>query len=282
MPGTARRKAAEFERAVVFGVGERLIAAIAPAQAAEDAHLRRDFLLEVQAEAVFVPSLAPRRDDIRRRGLMIEKIGDRLPVIAHVGVVEIAQQPHGACSMRDQFPAGLQLEVFRARSRDIGVEVDAVRNLRHQCFGESRRAPMIVVFQDGAIGVTARVRGVVVRAIVVDRPVQELQVAVGAPGVQVEEIGQVELSDAELDAARGKGCGQMKLVAVGFDALIGKRDDLAQHEPRQIGSLLKVECPEPCAPNRDWCSRPSRRQLPMPPPVASSTSANTSVVCESS
>src|SRR5208282_6726031 len=88
-------------------------------------------------------------------------------------------------------------------------------------------------------GVAARVGGVVVRAVVVDRPVQELEVTVRAPGVQIEEIGQVELTQAKFDPARGEGCSKMKLVAVGFDALIAERNDLPQHNSRNVGVLTE-------------------------------------------
>jgi len=47
MPGSAGREAAELERAIVFGIRERFVAAVAPAQAAENADLRSNFLLEV-------------------------------------------------------------------------------------------------------------------------------------------------------------------------------------------------------------------------------------------
>ena len=61
------------EGAVDFGVGERFVAAVAPAEAAEDADLRSDFLLEVQAEAIFVAALAARGDDIGRGRFALEE-----------------------------------------------------------------------------------------------------------------------------------------------------------------------------------------------------------------
>ena len=61
--------------------------------------------------------------------------------------------------------------------------------------------------------------------------------AVGAPGVHIEEINQIELAQTKLDAARGQGGCEMQRVAVRFDAILRQRDDLAQHEPRKVGRL---------------------------------------------
>jgi len=57
-----------------------------------------------------------------------------------------------------------------------------------------------LVLDDGAVGVAARVGGVVVGAVVVDGPVHELHVAVGAGGVDVEDVGRRHLADAQLEA----------------------------------------------------------------------------------
>src|ERR1019366_5600231 len=48
VPRIAHRKTPKLERSIVFGVGERLVAPIAPSESPEHAHLRRDLLFEVQ------------------------------------------------------------------------------------------------------------------------------------------------------------------------------------------------------------------------------------------
>ena len=141
--------------------------------------------------------------------------------------------------MRDPLAACLEFEIFGSCARDIRIEIDAIRHFGHQRFGEASREPVVVVFENHAIGVAARVCGVVVRAVVVHSPVQELQVAIGAPGVEVEEVGHAEFADAKLDSPRRNRRGEMKLVAVGFDAFAGKRNDLAQHQPRHVGILAE-------------------------------------------
>ena len=154
-------------------------------------------------------------------------------------MVHIGKQPHSARPVRDTVSARLEFQVLRARSRNVGVEVLVVGHLRHQRFGKTRRPPAIVVLQHCAVGVAARVGGVVVGAVRVYRRVEELQVTVGAIGIHIEEIYQIELAEAEFDAPRGKACCQMKLVPVSFNALLRQRDDLAQNEARQIGPLGK-------------------------------------------
>src|SRR5208282_4612572 len=50
VPRIALREGAKLECAVIFGIRERLVAAIAPSQAAKDTHLGGNLLLKVQAE----------------------------------------------------------------------------------------------------------------------------------------------------------------------------------------------------------------------------------------
>ena len=113
-------KAAELERAIDFGIGERLVAAVAPAEAPENANIRRDFLLEVQAEAVFVAALAARRDDVRRGRFAVEIIVDGLAVVAHIGVVEIAEQADSAVAMGNELPRASNSR-FSARARAMSA-----------------------------------------------------------------------------------------------------------------------------------------------------------------
>jgi len=115
---------------------------------------------------------------------------------------------------------------------------------------------VVVVLENCAVGVAARVCGVVVRAIVVHGPVEELQVAVAAECIQVEEIGHAEFAEAKLDPPRRNGSGEMELVPILFDALAGEGNDLAQHHTREVGRLAQsriahdVEIRESCEPER--------------------------------
>ncbi len=140
--------------------------------------------------------------------------------------------------MQNMLPASLQLEVLRARPRHIGIQECTVRNLRHQRFGKARGPRGIVVFHDDGVGVTPRVRGHIVGAIVVHRPVQELQIAVGTIGVRIEEIRQVHLACAQLQSPRGNRGSQIQFVPVGFHSLARQWNDLAQHQLRKVRVIL--------------------------------------------
>ncbi len=70
----------------------------------------------------------------------------------------------------------LELHVLRVRTSEIGVEMDAIGDLGHQSFGEARGPVPVVVLEHGGEGEAAGVRGVVVGAVVIHRPVHELKI----------------------------------------------------------------------------------------------------------
>jgi hypothetical protein len=115
--------------------------------------------------------------------------------------VQIAEKPHGSSAMQEAISARLKLQICRTGARHIRVEIDAVCDFRHQRFRQPRGKPVVVVFDHGAISVAARVRGVVVGPVIVHSPIHELQAAVGAVRIHVEEIDYVEFSEAKLDSA---------------------------------------------------------------------------------
>ena len=152
-------------------------------------------------------------------------------------MIQIAKQAHHAGSVGQKAAAKFEFQIFGTRSSEISIKVNAVGNFRHHCFAEAYRKPMIVILQNCAVGVTACIRRVVIRSVVVHSPVQELQVAVGAVGIQVEEIDDVEFAHAELEPARGKRRREMKRVAFCFDTLVGERNDLPHHGASEIRCL---------------------------------------------
>jgi hypothetical protein len=58
-----------------------------------------------------------------------------------------------------------------------------------------------VVLKEGGKREAASVRGIVVGAVIVHRPIHELEISIRAKGVEVKEIGQAEFSEAELQPA---------------------------------------------------------------------------------
>ena len=205
--------AAELEGLVDLGVGEGFVLALVPAEAAEDAQGVGELLLGVEAEAVLDGA----------EGLVLRDVGGwidvgeegivRVAVEAHVGVVDVAEEADGAFAVRreetaEDAVAQFEFHVLAAGAAQVPVEVDAVGDGGHQGEAVAGGPGFVVVLGDGGVGVAAGVGGVVPCAVVVGGPVQELQVAVGADAVEVEDVGQAHLADAEFEAAFGDLSGE--------------------------------------------------------------------------
>lgn len=63
---------------------------------------------------------------------------------------------------------------------------------------------------------------------------------IGTPTVQIKEIRDSELPDAEFDSPRRLRGSEVQGIAIGVDSLIAKRNDLPQQRPGDIGSASKV------------------------------------------
>jgi len=82
--------------------------------------------------------------------------------------------------------------------------------------------------------VSPRIGGVVVRPVVVDRPVRELEVAVAAGGVDVEEIGHSQLADTDLDAPGGEVRCQRERVGRRVHDIAADRNGCMHHRARDV------------------------------------------------
>ena len=122
--------------------------------------------------------------------------------------------------------AQLELAVVGVGAAEGPVQVDAVGDDGHGEEAVAQAPDAVVVLGHAAHGVAAGVGGVVPGAVVVHGPVHELEVGVGADVVDVEEIGQGHLAQAELDAAGGNLGGEREEIRILGDGLIGKADDL--------------------------------------------------------
>src|SRR5580704_2287875 len=89
-------KGAKLERAVHFRVCERLVASVAPSQASESAQVRRKFLLKIEAQAILMATLPPRRGDVGRHDRIFQIISDRFFVTPHVCMVQVAEETHNS------------------------------------------------------------------------------------------------------------------------------------------------------------------------------------------
>ena len=163
-------------------------------------------------------------------------VGQRLIVVAHVGVIDERQGAQGAAPTIFAAVFDLELEVLGVAVDEVPVERDAVGHGRHQHLAEARLDNRSLILDHQPVGVTARIRCVIPGAVVVDGPVHELQMAVGAGGVDVEEIGGRHLADAQLEAM-ARHVGERRdgaAIAVGFP-VARQRNHLVYLQARHVG-----------------------------------------------
>src|SRR5215831_20357032 len=112
--------------------------------------------------------------------------------------------------------------------------MNAVGNLRHERLGKAKSPAAIMVFDHGSVGKASRVGSIVIGTIVVDSPVRELKIAVGAVRIHIEKIGHAELTETQFQAALWKLGEQREGSPVGGDLIGRESDDLVPHEPCHI------------------------------------------------
>src|SRR5579862_9278527 len=98
-------------------------------------------------------ALAAGVDDVWRGRLVTLEFGDGLLVISHVGFVQVAENADRAGAVGNELAAGLEFEIFGAGAGDIGIEIDAVGGFGFHGDGEAGGEPVIVIFEDAAVGV---------------------------------------------------------------------------------------------------------------------------------
>ena len=218
--------AAKLHGLVHLGVGEGLVLALVPAEAAEGAQVAGDVLLGVVAEAVLEGAEVLVGGD-GGGGVDAGEVGlDGLAVVAHVGAVGEEEDALRAFLAGHDALAQLELAVVGAGAAEGPVQIDAVGDDGHGEESVAQAPDAVVVLGHAAQGVAAGVGGVVPGAVVVHGPVHELEVGVGAHIVDVEEIGQGHLAQAELDAPGGNLGGEREEIRILGADLIGKADDL--------------------------------------------------------
>ena len=116
----------------------------------------------------------------------------------------------------------------------IPFEIDAVGYFRHQSFGKTHAPVSILIFNYQAVSIAARVGGVVVGAVVVDGPVRELEMAVAADRVDVEEVRHAELPRADFNVAYWQFCCERKWTTSGVCLFLTDRDDLMDHQTSHV------------------------------------------------
>ena len=132
-----------------------------------------------------------------------------------------------------------EFDVFGAGAAHVRVKVNAIGDFWHQRFGEADDVILIVIFHEHGEREAPGVGGVIVSAVVVDSPVHELQVCVGAVSVEVKEIGETHFAEAKFEAAFRKFAEEGVGSAIGSNFLVAERNDLVPHEARHVGSLAE-------------------------------------------
>ena len=142
--------------------------------------------------------------------------------------------------MPKTLPCSSHLDILGSRKAEIRLQLNPVRHLGHQRFRKTHRVETFVILQHGRKREPARIRGVVIRTVVVHRPVHELEIRVRPIGVQIEEICHAEFPRAELQPPLWQFPEQRQWVALRHHLLPAERNNLVPHEPRNVRSF--AEC----------------------------------------
>ena len=216
--------------------------------------------------------------DVRRRVCPRQIRIHRVAIQPHMRMVHIAQHPHHSLASGIHQPAKqrlpqLELPVLPTRPPQVPVQVDSVGHRRHQRQRIPRRPVLVVILGDRAVGVAARVGRVVPRAVVVHRPVHELQMAVRANRVDIEKSPAASSCRRETPAAAPAPGRKRKRRPLDVHHLVGEADRLVHLHPRHIRHRPQVRIAHHIQIRKP--ASPSASLTPRPP--ADSTSKITSV-----
>src|SRR5713226_9142495 len=234
VPSFAAGAQAEQGGCVDFGIGEGFVAAFIPAPAGEDAEPVVQRLLDVGSEAVLDGGLQGVGGNFGNGSEAGLKSVNSLAIAAHVGVIDVSEQAEDAFLLWDHGAVNLKFNIFGACARDVGIEMDAVGDLGHESFGETRGPVPIVVFHHGAKRKAPGVRGIVVSDTVVDGPVHELKICVAPVAVYIEEIDNAQFPESNLDAALWQFAKERKRSSLRGFLLAAQRNNLMRHQPGHV------------------------------------------------
>jgi len=126
------------------------------------------------------------------------------------------------------------MSILRPRSSEVPIELNTVGYLWHEALSEAQSPFSILILNQHAPGVPARVCRVVIAAVVVDSPVHKLEMAVATNRVHIEEVSRAELPGPYLQAADRKQGSERKRSSLGFNPFVVERDDRVEHSARQV------------------------------------------------
>lgn len=184
------------------------------------------------------------RRDFGCGGVARKKIVDGHAIDAHVGVVGIAEQANDRLAARQQRMMQLDFDVLRMGAAQVRVQVDAVGYFRHQRFHKPHGPMAVVVLHHRGIREAARVRGVIVGAVVIERPIHELQIAVRPVRIHIKKIHQAEFSESNFDAPHRQPREERQWSSLGGCFLAAERNDLMPHQASYVRSLAERRIPD--------------------------------------
>ena len=120
------------------------------------------------------------------------------------GVIDETQEADSPFLMSKHRAVQFEFNIFCPGSPHVRIEVNAVGYFRHQGFRKSYCPAPLVIFEHRRKRESSRVRRIVVRAVVIHRPVHELKSGVAAVSIGIEEVRQTELAEADFEPAIGK------------------------------------------------------------------------------
>src|SRR5690242_18763232 len=161
---------------------------LVPPPAGKPADVPGNVLFQVHAESIFHGRGLGMSGDVRTRRSPGQEGSDGISINSHVGVILETKQPELGVSLAEQPWMQFEFVILRARPRELPLVLNSIGDGWHQSFRKAKGPVAVVVFRVNSYGVPARVCRVVICAIVDNRPVHELQVAVAADGINVEEI----------------------------------------------------------------------------------------------
>jgi len=234
MPPRAIHRHALRDRQIDFGVGKGLGLSVVPSPTGKRGDVPREILFQVGAKTILAGDVPGMVRDIWRRDQPGLKLGDRISVDAHVGVVGVGQQPDHSAFLRHYAVTQFIFPILRMSLPRLPYQVDSVRDLRHEPFGEAKTPVAVLVIHHESHGVTASIGGVVPGAAVVDRPVHELKMRVRPNGILIEEIGHAELAEANLQAAARQLVKQRKKIPLVLNLILAQSEYFVDHAAPEV------------------------------------------------
>src|SRR5262249_45465491 len=97
------------------------------------------------------------------------------------------------------------------------------------------RTPILILkFDHNAVGIAARIGSVIVSAIIIESPIEELQMAVAADRVLIKKICRAKLANPNFQTALGQFCKERKRSSYRLIVFFAQGNDLTHEHSGDI------------------------------------------------